>query len=222
MDLADVIPREPGMSLHQGKVAVVGTKFVHIDYAGGRVLNAGRFDGATYVVGDYVWFLMHNDAGALILGKQTPGTHDEATPAPGAAVIVAADAFASYDTGTGTWTASVLQQAPTSVACWFYTPNAFAALVGVGLAAFEVEVTRLSGGPPEFGTHLNSVAAGPLLRGTDSYLKDLPPVGVATWVPLPLDWGLRLVTGSIMGLTVGGGLYSGVYSGTGRTRMSPI
>lgn len=224
-ELADALATLPGIKLRQGKVgAVAGTssQYVHIDYAGGRVLNAGKFDGATYGVGDYVWFLLDDESGALILGKQTPGTHAAApTPSPATPITVTAASSATYDTTTGTWTAGTLVQSPTQLASWFYTAGAFSSLSGVPLGAVELEVTRSGGGPLELTTHRNSVGSG-AYDGTGAWFgAPVTPVGVATWVPLPLDWGLQLATSSIRGVSIGGGTFSGTYSGTGRIRLTP-
>lgn len=223
-DLADVISSPSGARLRQGQVAAVagtGGKYLHIDYAAGRVLNAGKFDSDTYSVGDYVWFLLDNEAGALVLGKQTPGTHDTSVITPPAAITVTAASYGTYDLVAGMWTASVLNQSPTTVGAWFYAAGAFSAMAGVPLGAVEVEVTRTTGGPVEFTTHQNMSGAGTFLGTDDWFGAASPEVGVATWTPVPLDWGTQLASGAIKGIAIGGGLYTGTYSGTGRVRLTP-
>lgn len=223
-ELGDILAPQGTARLAQGRVAVIagtGGKYTHIDYAAGRVLNAGKFDGATYVVGDYVWFLLDDEAGALILGKQTPGTHDTAGNTPPSALTVNAASSATYNTYDGTWSAGELNQSPTLLASWFYTAGAFATLTGVPLSAVEIEVTRAGGGPLELTTHQNATGSGPYVGGTDRFGAPATPGGVATWVPLPLDWGASLSSGAIRGISIGGGLFSGTYSGTGRIRLTP-
>lgn len=223
-ELIDVLQSPGGARLCQGQVAAVagtGGKYIHIDYAAGRVLNAGRLDGATYAVGDYVWFLMDNEAGALIVGKQTPGTHDTTIIPPPSPIIVNAASYGTFDESTGTWTASTLIQSPTKVAAWFYAGGAFSTMAGVSLGAVEVEVTRLTGGPLELTTHQNVTGTGSFLGTGDWFGVAAPPAGVATWVSVPLDWGQQLAAGAIRGLAIGGGMYSGTYSGTGRVRLTP-
>ena len=224
-ELADVLAAMPGMQLRQGKVALLaGTRnqYVHIDYAGGRILNAGKFDGDTYAVGDYVWFLLDNESGALILGKQTPSTHDSVFAGmPPTPLTVTAASNATYDTMLGTWTASTLVQSPTQLASWFYTAGAFSTLATSPLSAAQVEVTRTGGGPLEFTTHRNATGAGVYDGTGDWFGVPATPLGVATWVSLPLDWGRQLANGTIRGVSIGGGTFSGTYSGTGRIRLTP-
>jgi len=223
-NLVDLLLPDTPLHLLQGQVfgTAGGGTYVHITWGAGVIYNAGAFDGASFTVGDYVWFLLSDEAGALVLGKQTPGPHDTSTPPPGTPLIVSATSYATYDQVAGTWTASTLVQSPTSFACWFYSTAAFSTVAGKPLSAFELEVTRTAGGPPEIGPHLNSAGSGAFVTDGDRWLRDQPPVGVATWLPLPLDWGMRLATGNIKGLAIGGGDYSGTYSnGTGRVRLTP-
>jgi len=226
-ELADVLAGASGLRLRQGQVAVIAGstgQYVHIDYAGGRILNAGKFDADTYATGDYVWFLLDDEAGALVLGKQTPsGSHDTAVPPGPSQLVVNAASFATYDQVAAAWTPSALVQSPTQLASWFYAAGAFASFAGWPLGAVEIEVTRTAGGPPEFTTHQNVTGSGTYLSGGDDYMAvPSTPAGVATWVSLPLDWGARLASGAIKGISVGGGTYSGTYSGTGRVRLSPL
>lgn len=224
-DLMDVLAPAGGARLKQGRVgAVVGvdSQYIHIDYAAGRILNAGKFDDATYVVGDYVWFLLDDEAGALILGKQTPGVHEDASPTPPAPLTVNSASNATYDTAAAVWTASTLVQSPTKLASWFYTAGAFSSVAGWALGSVELEVIRSTGGPLEVTPHGNTTGSGTYLAVDERHLWPSTPVGVATWVPLPLDWGARLATGVIKGFSIGGGTYSGTYAGTGRVRLTPI
>lgn len=224
-ELSDVLTRGGSTRLIQGvAAAIVGTRsqYVHIDYAAGRVLNAGMLNGVTVVVGDLVWFLLDDEAGALVIGKQNvSGTHEAGGVAPPAAVTINAVSSATYDAYAVTWTAGTLVQSPTQYASWFYSAGSLSTLAGYSLAAVEVEVTRTSGGPLEFTTHSNVSGSGAYTGGTDRFGAPATPVGVATWVPLPLDWGTELISGAIRGVSIGGGLFSGTYSGTGRIRLTP-
>lgn len=222
MALEDVLAGGPRLRLLFGQVNSVVGSFVDIAYSGGVIQHAAKLDADTYSGGDYVAFLLSDEAGALILGKQTPGTPPPILPAPGSAVIVNAASYATYDSAAAAWTSGTLVQGPHQWACWFYNPADFTSLAGVILASFEIEVTRTSGGPPEFATHRNSTGTGVLDLPGDTYARDQPAAGVATWIKLPIDWGTRLVSGTIKGIAVGGGMNSGAYSGTGRARITPV
>ena len=222
-DLAEVLAPVPGVRLLQGVVQGIagGGKYIHITWGTGVIQNAGKLDGTTYAVDDLVWFLQSDEAGALVIGKQAAGTHDDAMPTPPAALTFTPSSSNTYDQITGTWIGG-RTQSPDTWACWFWTAGVFSPLAGYPLASAEIEITLSSGGPIEFVAHLNVAGSGVLVTTGDRYLYESTPVGVATWVPLPLDWGHQMATGEIKGIAIGGGFYSGTYTGLTRLRLTPI
>lgn len=223
-DLVDVLASAANpLGLYKGQVAAVIAGLFDISYGGGVVKYASKLDGGSYSVGDWVIFTLGGNVGPLILGKQTMGT-PQSIPAPVTGpLIVNATGSASYDSTTGTWTAATITQSPTSYGLWFYnTPTAFTTVATAALASFEIEVTRTSGGPPEFRAHGNASGTGDLVLLGDLFGTTPPPVGVATWQALPIDWGQQLALGTIQGVAIGGGLFTGSYSGTGRVRLTPV
>src|SRR4029079_1348631 len=176
-NLVDLLLPDTPLHLLQGQVfgTAGGGTYVHITWGAGVIYNAGAFDGASFTVGDYVWFLLSDEAGALVLGKQTPGTHDTSTPPAGTPLIVSATSYATYDQVAGTWTASTLVQSPTSFACWFYSTAAFSTVAGMPWSAFELELPRTAGGPPEIGPHLTSAGSGVFVTDGDRWVRDQPP-----------------------------------------------
>lgn len=221
-DLADVLVQPPPLRLYKGRVYRAANGYYEITYSGGVVQYVSALDGATFAADDYVIFALSDEIGALILGKQTIGTPPVVPTTIVAPITVSAAGSATYDSVTGTWTSGVSVQSPTSYACWFYTPGVFTAVAGAPLATFEIELTRTSGGPPEFRAHQNSVAVGDLTLIGDLHGGPLPSPGVPTWITLPIDWGLQLTSGTIKGIAVGGGLFTGSYGGTGRLRITPV
>lgn len=223
-NLEDVLAQAPPLRWLIGKVAfVTGDTFTMI-YNNGFVLNVGCSDQYIPVPDDIVHVLAWEPNGMLaICSNNAPLTPPTPMVPVGTPVTVSANSYGTYDLSAAAWTASTLVQSPTQVACWFYTPSAFSSLAASTLATFEIEVTRTSGGPPEFVTHTNLAGSGVLGLPGQKYAKVTPPLTVATWVPLPLEWGQQLIAGTIKGIGVGGGLYSGTYSnGTGRVRLTPL
>lgn len=224
-DLVDLLAPRPALRLLHGQVDVVVAGYHDIAYNGGIIQSVGKLDADTYVAGDWVVFLIDDHVGALILGKQTPGT-PPAVPDPGGApILVDADDYATLDSASGLWTAATVAQAPTLYGCWFYDPADLAPMAGLALASFEVQVVRSAGGPPEFFDHRNLTAVGALDLVGDTYASEQPPLGEATWISLPLDWGHQLVTGAVRGIGVGGGMNTGTYTGgspNGQLRLTPL
>lgn len=223
-NLEDVLAQAPTVRWLIGKVGLLtGDTFTMI-YNGGFVLNVGCSDQYIPAVGDIVHVLAWEPNGMLaVCSNNTPLTPPTPTVPVGTPITVSANAYGTYNLATLTWTASTLVQSPTQVACWFYTPSDFASLASSTLAKFEIEVTRTSGGPPEFVTHTNTAGSGALGLPGQKYAKVNPPAAVATFIPLPLEWGQQLIAGTIKGIGIGGGLYSGAYSNaTGRARLTPL
>ena len=224
-DLAEVLT--PGVPVRWliGRVyAVTGDTFT-MTYNGGQVPSVGYVDQVVPQVGDVVHVLASDDNGMLCVGTNNVPLVARVPPvAVGTPLIVTASSSGTYSTTTGTWTAGVAQD-PTRTGCWFYAAGAFASMAMSSLAKVEVEVTRTSGGPPEFMEHTNLTGTGVLISVAGSgtrYVTAAPPLGVATWLALPLEWGRNLVTGAAKGFGIGGGQFVGAYSGTGRLRLSPL
>ena len=219
--LEDAPASGPSLRLRFGRVFTVVAPYVNITYGDTMIQYASKLDADTYSAGDYVAFLISDESGVLVLGKQTPGT-PPSLPTALSPVVANATSYATYDSATGGWTASSLVQSPHQWACWFYTTSDFSTLLSSYLATVEIEVTRTSGGPPEFATHRNTSGSGVRDLTGDTYARGQPPAAVATWVKLPIDWGQQLISGTIKGVAIGGGMNSGIYAGTGRVRLTPL
>lgn len=224
-DLAEVLhPSVPVRWLIGRVYAVTGDTFT-MTYNGGQVPSVGYVDQVVPQVGDVVHVLASDDNGMLCIGtNNTPLVPRVPPVAVGTPLIVNATSSSTYFATTGTWTAGVVQD-DARTGCWFYSAGAFAGMLTSTLAKVEIEVTRTSGGPPEFVEHTNTAAVGALVLVADMgtrYVTPAPPVGAATWVALPLEWGRNLVTGTAKGIGIGGGQWVGAYSGTGRIRLTPL
>lgn len=222
-DLVRTLAEAPAVKWLIGRVSVLTGDTFTLAYSGGEIPNVGCSDQYIPIVGDVVHVLSWSPNGMLAICSNNAPLVPRVPSVPvGTPITVSANAYGTYDLDTAAWTASTLVQSPHQVACWFYTPSAFASLATSILATFEIEVTRTSGGPPEFVTHGNTTGAGALILPGQKYAREQPPATVATWVKLPLEWGQQLIGGTIKGIGIGGGLYTGAYSGTGRVRLTPL
>jgi hypothetical protein len=205
-----------------GTVNAVNATSVILEYRGGLITNVGYVDQYIPVVGDVVHAISQQGQGVLIVGSNNVAPQPVSQLPLPTVLTVNATQWASY--AASAWSSGVLVQSPSSWACWFYPVGAFASLSGRLLASFEFEVVLAAGGPPEFVAHATPAPAGTLtLRDTFRHAPIQPAVGVATWVPLPLDWGAAMVSGEMAGVAIGGGIYSGTYSGTsGRVRITTL
>lgn len=234
MELADLFTTAPAVRWFIADVVAVDelASTVTLSYLGGLVPGVGYLDHVVPEQGDVAHGLIWNTNGMLVIGTNTKTIVTHPTlPTQLAPITVEAQQFGTYSDGG--WEPGLVQS-PTQFACWFYmaalpersadpgVPVDLAALVARDLSAFEVEVTRTGGGPPEFFAH-RSNGVGDELRVADRKApSNQVPLGVPTWVPLPVGWGEQFVLGNILGVGVGGGYYSGTYSGTGRLRFTPM
>lgn len=230
-DLASVLTQAPGVQWIVGKVIYVGGSSVTVESAGTRIPNVGFVDQYVPAIGDTVHMLSLAGMGCLIFGSnnlttapvgQLPGTH--------APVLAGPSGFATYDALTSSWTPNVVTQGPDTYGCWFYAADAFSALgyelggVSYDIAAFEIQMELLTGGPPEFVAHGNSSGSGSFILASDmrhAPMKLTP--STLTWVPLPISWAMGMISGSVKGIAVGGGVYNGTYAGAvGTLRITPL
>lgn len=217
---------EPKVTWVQGVVSSIGTGVVTLSYADGTIQNAAYLKQYTPVVGDLVHVLSFEPMGMLVLGSTEGAVSPPPAPTPVAPTTFNSSGNATYSFLLSTWASSSLLQSADQVACFFYSPAAFTAVSGLTFQQAEIEITRTSGGPPEFVPHLNLSTATALSLPADLtfWRPDVSlPVGVPSWVPLPLGWAQGLVAGTIKGIGIWTDLEaSGVYSGTGRVRLTPL
>lgn len=217
---------EPQVKWLQGVVSDVGDGFVTLTYGDGEIQNAAYLKQYTPVEGDLVHVLSFEPMGMLVLGSTEASVSPPPDPVPVAPSTFNSNGNATYSLLLSTWTSSSLLQSEDQVACFFYAPAAFAAVSGLTFQQAEIEITRTSGGPPEFVPHLNVDTVTGLSLPSDMtfWRPDVAlPIGVPTWVPLPVGWAQDLVAGTIKGIGIWTDLgSSGEYSGTGRVRLTPL
>jgi hypothetical protein len=222
-ELADQIAgqRNP-LEWIDGRVTAVTGDTLSMTYSGGVVTRVGYISGYVPAVNDYVQALM-GPQGIMVFGARNPGTPPTPPSVP-ASVIVNASSYATHASLNNVWTPSTANQVRgVSEAVWLYTPASFSALSRSILRKFEIELTRTSGGPPEFVQHYNTAATGPLVVDPQRYSAGPnPPIGAPTWVPLPLGWGTAIIARTIKGIAIQSDLYSSAWSGTGRLRFSAM
>ena len=217
-DLAQVLAATPGPTWITGVVDSVGGGSLTLQFGGGLVSNCGYLDSYSPVVGDVVHALSWSKQGVLVIGSDNKTAARTTLPEPPTGVTVNASTWATYQVDTGAWVSGVVQQAPSKCGTWFYATGAFNALADAMLAKVEMSCIAVSGGPPELAPVANPSAVGPLsLYSTVRYAHPGGQPSVTTWIPLPLDWGYALIAGQIRGVAVGGGLYTGAYSGAGNS-----
>lgn len=223
-DLAQVLAPAPGPSWITGTVDSFGGGSLTLQFGGGLVPNCGYLDSYSPVVGDVVHALSWSKQGVLVLGSDNKIAARTALPDPPTSLTVNASTWATYQVDTGAWASGVVQQAPGKYGTWFYAASAFSSLSGAMLAKVEMSCIATSGGPPELAPVVNLTATGPLsLYSTVRYAHPGGLPSVTTWIPLPIDWGYALIAGTIHGVAVGGGLYTGAYSGAGNAiRLTPL
>lgn len=226
MALENVLAQPEPMRWLIGRVAGITGNTFTLTWRGGDVPGVGHLDSYTPVVGDVVHVLSWPDNGMIAIGSQNAAALDRwpAEIPTGNPIVVDPTQLATYTPSTGVWTPGVIVQSPDSVGCWFYNSSAFSAFNLATLGEVAIEINPTDGGPPEFCEITNPLPAGVLTLvdgGGARYSRAQSSIGVATWVTLPLDWGLDLASGAATGIGIGGGLYDGTYSGTGRIRLTP-
>lgn len=203
-----------------GQVTAITGDTVTISHDGGSVYEVGVIDQYIPVVGDVVHAIAWSTNGMLILGSNNQPLVARVPPAASAAPVTVNDtSVATYTPSTGAWAAGVGIAGPDSIACWFYPSiAALGTLTGVVLAVFTINLTATSAVAAELVLHSNTSGAGPLILLADaSYRITAPPVGVPTVVALPMEWGQRLISGEALGIGIGGGTYTGVWTSSAAT-----
>jgi hypothetical protein len=191
-----------------------------LSYSGGFIYNVSSMDHYVPVVGDVVHALSFEPQGVLILGANSNTTGvDPVEPVAQTPTVITPVSTATYTYATETWTPGFLQQGPGLLAGWRYLFTAFVPLYRTIFQQVEVEITRVSGGPPELVRFLGAV---PEIPPGPPWQAPLTDAGVPTWVSVPLGWGQELLTGDVDGIGIISSGQDGVYSGTGRVRLTPL
>lgn len=229
MNLSDVIDRTPGLRLIRGEVEQVTGDTITLSYLGGSIDHVATLDQYNPVVNDIVIVIVWPKGGYLAIGSNNGTTAETpSVPVPPYTLTVNADGVSTYvldAAGNFTWLGSTLEQGEDRALCWFYDTGLFSSMTGALLASFEVEITLTSGGPPELLLHGNPSAVGELVQATPTWYlpdEDDVPLGVATWVPVPVGWGEMLANGQASGVGIGLGQHTGTYTGTGRLRFTTV
>jgi hypothetical protein len=214
----------PKLEWIQARVFSIIGGDITLTYGNGQIRFAACLASYTPVAGDYVHCLSLEGQGVLILGKASA---TGSTPPPEIAqapVVYTPVSLATWDATFNTWVPDTLLQGPTTTGIWFYSPTTFASMAGKTIQKAELEVTRTSGGPLEITPHLISNTTGGLVLSDDPpILPTDPAANVATWVPIPLGWATDLVNGTIKGFAITASYeQTGVYSGGGRVRLTPL
>jgi hypothetical protein len=231
--LADLLAQDP---VARWFVATVfsfdaGTKNLTLSYNGGTLPNIDYLTSYAPVAGDRVHVLADDRNGMLVIGADVIRTLPT-IPAPGAVVTVPLLTGNSWQIitdarlGVSHWIGSPVQQSPSLRGALFYTAALLAPLAGVDLSRFEIQLTLAAGsGPLSLILHDNLDVTTPFTASAfmplQVYLRDVP-VGVSSWVELPLAWAGALAAGTAKGI----GLYSDIYTATvsagGTLRFTPL
>jgi len=223
MDLALALASEPPLRWIIGRVtALTGDTFT-MTYRGGSVEGVGTLDHYTPRVGDVVHILASDNNGMVAIGSNNQTSTPAAPPVPKAAKTATATATSTYLAATGTWSTGVVREAPDQVGCWFYPSFvASGAFDVLPLARFTIQIVAQSAAPLEFILHSLTGAAGQPVA-LSRYRVAAPPLSMGTNVQLPLEWGAMLVGGQALGIGIGGGDFTGDFTGsTGLLTFTPL
>jgi hypothetical protein len=159
----------------------------------------------------------------IALGSNNQTTTPPVTPVPRAPVTVASTSVATYTISTGLWQAGVLTESPDQIGCWFYPGMATAPGSGIQpLAALSIRVTAQTATPMEFVLHNSAGPTGTPVT-TGSYRVAAPPLLIPTDVRLPLEWAPLLISGQALGVGIGGGDYTAIFTGSsGLLTFTPL
>lgn len=219
-DMLDLLAElnRPRLTWLSATVSAVDTAgFMTLTYSGGTIFKASHLASYIPQVGDRVEVLSFEPMGVLVLGKNSAPSTALPAPVAQAPTIVNPINRATYGPGLTDWAPGVLTQGPGKVACLFYG-GGLAGLAGVKLQQVEIELTTDSGGPPDFIGHQNDQPVGALVTTGMPFRS----MGTGTWLTLPIGIGHALVSGAIRGIGIVSAGQSGVYSGTGRVRLTPL
>lgn len=224
-DLARALADEPAVKWLIGRVKEVTGATFTMSYRGGDVPDVGTLDSYVPVVGDVVHVLSSNTNGMIAIGSNNQTTTPPPDSLPGAPVTVAASGVATYLISSTGWTADLLAEGPDQIGCWFYPSFAAASVPGVlPVSRLTINVTAQDATPLEFVLHASTDTSGPLVPVPGSSYRAAAPIpGVATDIPLPLEWASMLVLGQAKGVGVGGGGYTAVLTGSsGLLTFTPL
>lgn len=212
MDLARALTGDPPVRWIIGRVKQVTGDTITMTYRGGDVTAVSVIDQYVPKVGDVVHVLASDLNGMLAIGSNNQSAVAITPTTPRDAITAAATSVATYQLSTNAWTPGVIRESPDHIGLWLYP--SFATTPGVGyspLARFTIRITTSTLDPLEFVLH-SSVAAAGVPVVLESYRVAAPPTGVATDVPLPLDWGSALLRDTASGVGIGGGRYTALLS----------
>jgi hypothetical protein len=224
MDLAQALVTEAPVKWLIGRVAAVTGSTVTVTYRGGSVADVGVLDQYIPTVGDVVHILASDLNGMLAIGSNNQSGIPPVVPTAGPPVAVTATSVATYRTDLDAWSAGVLREGPTEVGCWFYPSVALAAAVAsLPMAGLTIRVTAPDATPLEFVLHDMTSGAGALVLIPGASWRVAVPVGVTTDVRLPLEWASLLALGVASGVGIGGGDYTGTFTGSsGLLTFTPL
>jgi hypothetical protein len=225
MDFVQALATGPQVKWLMGTVNSIDGPTITVLVDGGLVPEVTPLDQYIPTVGDVVHMLSQEQNGIIALGS-VPLAAPRPEPLPtGTEMIIDPSIIATHGPLPGQWELGTIVQAPQRTGCWFYNRQTLTPAVGMTLASFAIEVTLDSGsGPPEFMQHNTISPEGPVaLLPSPSFGVRAGPVGVPTWLNLPLDWGRDLISGAATGVAVISNLFTGNYtSSTGRIRLTPV
>lgn len=226
-ELSQLLAAPPMVEWIKATVIEVEGDYVSLSYRGGQIDNAAYLSSYTPVANDIVHALSLSGMGILVLGASN-GTGAAVDPLP-----TEIEALVSAD-GASTWhrsgeltaweTGVLVSTGPDDLGVWLYDTGLFTAAGVDMLTKFEIEVNMTGGGPAEFFLHNQAGASGDLeVVSSDPFVTSWTPLGVLTWVELPVGWGEDLISGAARGIGVGGGLFSATWSpGGGRLRFTGV
>jgi hypothetical protein len=223
MDLAAALAPEPGVKWIIGRVTAITGETLTMAYRGGLVTNVGVMDQYTPKVGDVVHVLSSDANGMIALGSNNQATTPPVTPTPRAPVTVASTSVATYVLSTASWLAGTLAESPDQIGCWFYPGMATTPGIGIQpLASLSIKITAQSATPLEFVLHGSAGPTGiPVTTG--SYRVAAPPMLTPTDMRLPLEWAPLLISGQALGVGIGGGDYTAIFTGSsGLLTFTPL
>lgn len=224
-DLVQSLATGPQVQWIVATVTKITGATITVDCFGGEVEDVTPINQYIPQVGDVTHILALESHGMLAIGS-VPLAAVRPEPAPtGQEVILDPTIMGTVDLLTGQWELGTVVQALDRMGCWFYSQDDLQLSGGIALAGVAIEVTLTSGeGPPEFVEH---AATEPV--GIPAILTEVPfgvqpgAVGVPTWLDLPLDWGMDLITGVAHGIGVVSSLFTGDYTtSSGRLRLTPV
>jgi hypothetical protein len=223
MDLATALAPEPGVKWIIGRVTAVTGETLTMTYRGGTVTNVGVMDQYTPKVGDVVHVLSSDVNGMIAIGSNNQAGVPVVAPTPRTAVTVASTSTATYTFSTNTWQAGSLVESPDQIGCWFYPFMTLTPSLGIQpLASLSIQVTAQGAAPLEFVLHTSAGPTG-VPAVIASYRVAAPLLPMPTDMRLPLGWATLLLSGQALGVGIGGGDYTAIFTGSsGLLTFTPL